>query len=95
MPRTAEEQNVVTTTFCDTTTHEERFDPDRWGNTSALASFQKFVAMGQENDKIWARRPHVIKVHIFMPDDPAGVLDATEEFRCPCSGKKVLAGAGA
>lgn len=90
MQRTAE--NVVTATFCDETMTEERFDSDRYGNISAIGSFRKFVKMGEENDKIWAQMPHVIKVHIFMPEDPSGVLDCTEQFPCPCSRKKVLAG---
>jgi len=90
MPRTA--QNLVDVSFCDGTTTEERYDADNWGNISALDSFRKFVEKGQENDKIWAHKPHVVRVHILMPDDPAGVLETTERFTCPCSGRKVLVG---
>ena len=94
MPRTAPEKNRIDVSYCDGSTSEETYLTDNWGDVSAMQRFRDFVKMGEENDRIWAHTPHVVKVHIYMPHDPTGTMENTEEFRCPCGEKKVLAGAG-
>lgn len=93
--RTAPAKNRIDITYCNKDTSEETYLTDNWGNISAMQRFRDLCQMGEENDKIWAHYPHVIKVHIFMPEDPTGTMENTEEFRCPCGKKREMVGAGA
>ena len=93
MPRN-EQHNQIDVTYCDNSTSEHTYLTDSWGNVSAMQDFREFVKMGEENEKIWARIPHVVMVHLFMPEDPTGTMECTEKFGCPCGKKKALAGAG-
>lgn len=95
MPRTAEPKNQIDVTYCDDSTSEHTYLTDAFGNITAMEEFRKFVKRGEENHRIWSFPPHVVKVHIYMPNDPTGVCECTEEFRCPCGKKAVMAGAGA
>jgi hypothetical protein len=53
----------------------------------ARDAYQRFTQMGHENLTVFAKLPHVRKVHVFMAGN-----NTCEEFECNCSRKKVNLG---
>lgn len=81
-------ENKLDVLYCDGSQTARTYLTTAWGNINARDDFHDFVKMGQENDRVWAKLPHVVKVEVYLAQ--SGTV-ACEEFRCACKKEKVRA----
>ncbi len=76
----AEPHITVLFTFCDKSTQENQYLLTPMGKLEARDDFEKASQWAEDNFKIWAKAPHVVKCVWSQPESP----DAVNEFTCPC-----------
>jgi len=79
--------------FCDTSIQEIDYDDSRWGRLQAKEAFFDLRQQGQDNDKVWAKYPHVVFIEVDLALPSKGTHSSScEEFECPCKNKVAQTG---